>query len=301
MKKTLLILAISALTLSLNAYVPMLQNGKTWTRFRINMSTMSDYYTTTDSILSDTVVNGQTYNMANFTKVLLREDTVAQRIYAFDPNRGYEEMIFDFSLNVGDSLLVYCSDKIHDALAHVPDKEHHCRIFVTKIDTVLSENDIPLRRFTYETVGRDLQTLISGTFVEGYGNIGDNMTMTIDKKYAVGHDGGTLRCVTEPDGTLLYYGHSAQMDKYLGDDCAGSGKIPDAVENTPSSQVSIAYSNNTLSINAENIDNVEIFTATGVMIGGYSSSEITLSLTPGIYFARIAADGRVSTERFIVK
>lgn len=113
MKKTLLILAISALTLSLNAYVPMLQNGNTWTylSYRSIYPGLTKFETVSRSILGDTTIDNLTYSKSNFTKLLLREDTSSQKVFIFDPLSNTEELLYDFSLNVGDSAEIFNEDK----------------------------------------------------------------------------------------------------------------------------------------------------------------------------------------------
>ncbi len=295
MKKTLLILAISALTLSLNAYVPMLRTGKSWTYFTIpySLNGGSTYFTTQYSITNDTIIDGFTYYQSDFTEYLIREDSAASKVYLLDTDENHEYLLYDFTLSVGDSAYVYHPDGCSGY------------IYVDTVDTVSALDGTPLRRYSYHydyvELAPDYWKPLRGYCIESCGRSNDILIELRNNPNLIGGESQTLRCVIDADDFVFYKAHFAKADKYLGDDCTGSGEIPSAVESTPSNQISLAYSDNTLTINTENIENVDVFSANGLLVGSYQSQSINISLAPGIYFARIAADGSVSTERFIVK
>ncbi len=306
MKKTLLILAISALTLSLNAYVPMLQNGNTWTYLNwseYKESGIVSYGTVSFAILGDSVFNDMTYYKSDFSKWLFREDTTLQKVFIYNPTDDIEGVLYDFSLNAGDSAdICYDFAKTVDGLSvrqdGLIDSAYCCKIHIDAVDTLTDIDGRKLRLYHYHVYNKQLKKEIEGCYAERYGSLDNILNLYISHANSESNS-YSLRCFVNSDGETEYKG-SEWIDEYLGEDCNGNGVISSIVSvEVPSA--TIAYARGVLNINADNIDKVEIFTAAGVMVSCYQSSEINISLSPGIYFARISANGRVSTERFIVK
>lgn len=83
-----------------------------------------------DVFCSDIIISGPDYSGA------LREDTVNQKVYFKNNANEYEKLIYDYSLQIGDTLSEYIS-----SLCPYP-------VFVSDIDTIIT-NDNTIRRVWY--------------------------------------------------------------------------------------------------------------------------------------------------------
>ncbi len=83
--------------------------------------------------------------------ILLREDTIARRIYHFNQNTGTDELLYDFGLSIGDTMPVVFNPQSY---------------VLTSIDSVLLNNGEYHRRFVF--TGSSGQNVY---WIEGVGNI----------------------------------------------------------------------------------------------------------------------------------
>jgi hypothetical protein len=109
---SILIVAMLMSTASGQTYHPLLENGKTWNVLTL---TMVDWFTSTYSIEGDTLINGYTYeklytngNQGSGRQYLgaIREETTDQKVYFNDHYSTAEELLYDFSLQKGDTVAI---------------------------------------------------------------------------------------------------------------------------------------------------------------------------------------------------
>lgn len=124
---TLFILGAISVQLSSQNYLPLLEGGRQWTVGEYEGNTVCGYTSAAKhSYLGDTLIGGLTYGkfgVQNITSdgpmfcgpyvlesqvqpgnIYLHEDPAAQRVYAFSPADSSQYLLYDFSLNVGDTL-----------------------------------------------------------------------------------------------------------------------------------------------------------------------------------------------------
>lgn len=124
-------------------YIPLIDEGKTWTVGSHGMGLICDFSDNPEMyfFMGDTTFNSVTYkkvyaynstsiggngnnppfcppfmidNQYHPTEIYIREDAANQRVYRYYPgNTIPEELLFDFSLNIGDSLNGYEIDTIY--------------------------------------------------------------------------------------------------------------------------------------------------------------------------------------------
>lgn len=102
--KFLLITLMATAAAQAQTYYPTLQSGVVW---QINYIGAAGYGSSTVRTLGDSVVGGVTYEKVNDGSPisLYREDTAGQEIYYRSPS-GQETLLYDFALNMGDSVVI---------------------------------------------------------------------------------------------------------------------------------------------------------------------------------------------------
>ncbi len=263
MKKTLLILAISALAFSLNAYVPMLKKGYEWTYVYTFPYIVRTYRNFDCYIVSDTVMNGYTYYrfaershlgkivdwvVDEFDNYFLREDTVAERVYILDLSKNRECLLYDFSVQPGDSVEVFFRGDLLEAysenhkeleeliendpyfaqlgiiLTPLVDSATYARIHITNITTVTDSLGNSIRKYDFSTV-RDETVggrVLKGSYYERYGCPGDFLFDY--NSFKNGFCGGSLwlRCGLDDMGMVGWH-RSFTCDTIIGSDCFAEG------------------------------------------------------------------------------
>ena len=173
MKKRLFFLSfVIALAMNAMAYQPMLVDGRVWTVV-YGPGCFSGYDTVMYKIDGDTIIEAETYKRCLFgsrdawTEVsFLREDTEKQQVWMRDVNSFEDKLLFDFTLNVGDTL--------------------NYRSRVCEHITTVTDN-----------LGRELKKFIltDQTYIEGYG-----YESMVTEQY----DRGLIfLCVMDGDDTLI--------------------------------------------------------------------------------------------------
>ncbi|MCQ2330287.1 MAG: hypothetical protein MJZ93_07015 [Paludibacteraceae bacterium] len=208
MKRIVLIIIAYTVTFSTYAYTPMLEKGKKWIYFAYEVAFPGKYYSPAFSVPRDTVINGYTYFITDFTDHLLREDTAARVVYLFDENENQEYTLYDFTLSVGDSACVYHPDSCTGF------------IYIDDIDTVFSYTNCPLRRYYYHyfPCSDDKSIRYTDNYVESCGRMSGLLSGL--RSSANGEGLATfLRCVLSSDSMVIYKNHSKIADHVLDDDC----------------------------------------------------------------------------------
>ncbi|MEQ8520678.1 MAG: T9SS type A sorting domain-containing protein [Vicingaceae bacterium] len=166
-------------------YKPMLQNlGWCVEQYYGLGSVLTDY-----TIIGDSSVNGSDYTMLlRFDNQLhlLREDTAERQVFYRDTANSNDYLIYDFSLNTGDSIMLFDSTILFyvDSVALITRKH----LYLSTIDT----NVAP--------------TL---TWIEGIGST-YNPVYNIDRTYApnaTGSAGFCLTCAYADVGIKIYSGN----------------------------------------------------------------------------------------------
>lgn len=244
MKKTLLILAISALTLSLNAYVPMLQNGNTWTylSYRSIYPGLTKFETVSRSILGDTTIDNLTYSKSNFTKLLLREDTSSQKVFIFDPLSNTEELLYDFSLNVGDSAEIFNEDKhsietlIGLKRGHITDSAYYKKIFITSIDIISDIEGNKLRLFHFTTYDIHGNLNEEGCYAERYGAFNSLLHLYNSQKGYSGKLFYSFRCFADHNGKTEFVRHD-MFDNHVDSEHCQCNSSNDSIDSKASARM----------------------------------------------------------------
>ncbi len=79
-------------------YLPLLEEGKQWSYYGNSTETVN--------FQGDSVVNGVVYkHLVGTHSMLLREDTATQQVFFFKDSTEY--LLYDFSLELGDTLTIY--------------------------------------------------------------------------------------------------------------------------------------------------------------------------------------------------
>lgn len=120
--------------------------------------------------------------------IFLREDTAAKRVYKYDINSLQEELLFDFSLQQGDSIYLPCfiSPNIY--------------FYVDTLYSIITPDGIS--RNYFECYPRPWQGTTGGFFIEG---LGGSMG-PFERPYNVFEEGYWLLCVSNLNLLSLYGG-----------------------------------------------------------------------------------------------
>lgn len=142
MKKQLLIIILISLlnTAQSQDYIPLVDEEKTWAVGTINSSLICEFSSNPERyfFMGDTVINSISYKKVyafsstsipgynppycepflvdtvyHPTNIFIREDISMQQVFKYDPDTNEEELLFDFSLNVGDTLNELIVDSIY--------------------------------------------------------------------------------------------------------------------------------------------------------------------------------------------
>ena len=185
MKKRLFFLSfVIALAMNAMAYQSMLVDGRVWTVVH-GPGFYAKYDTVMYKIDGDTLIETETYKICLISNedtwaemCYLREDAEKQQVWKRETNGFVDNLLFDFTLNVGDTL--------------------NYRSRVCEHITTVTDN-----------LGRELKKFIltDQTYIEGYGY------ESIEPK---GYDKGStiFLCVTEGNDTLIDFRKSKENHTY---------------------------------------------------------------------------------------
>jgi len=107
----IVIVSFIAQSLVFGQYIPLVQNNAKWNEF-YQFEDLQNYEI---NISGDSLINGIKYKKVIITPPkyfgslnLLREDTTLKKVYQYIDYypTGYEELIYDFSMNVGDTIWI---------------------------------------------------------------------------------------------------------------------------------------------------------------------------------------------------
>lgn len=194
---------------STQSYIPLVSEDKTWDIFSWHSQEFA--YWTGGSRLSfagDTVINGQQYKIARgngyaayedpvfdepfvrsniaYTAGFMREDLSARKVYALD-NDGAEHLIYDFSLQTGDTLRAsYAAEDLSFRLD-------------TIIDIVLPNGELSREFVFYPATGYWFPETEPVIITEG---IGSRISLFFPFLYGSFEGGSAVSCVQKNNVTL---------------------------------------------------------------------------------------------------
>ncbi len=139
----LLFIIINFSFLKAQTYMHFIKEGKTWTELA-SPSVYPMFSINTYKMQGDTLINGILYkkvvqNNINYA-YLLREDTISKRVYCKGDWGNYEYLLYDFNLQVGDTLDSNgCSIVISKSIEYFAGKYREKWIFNTWDSTICYE------------------------------------------------------------------------------------------------------------------------------------------------------------------
>jgi len=203
-----------------------------------------------------------------------REDTINRQVYIYDPNFNKKALLYDFSLNKGDSFNIYLLDDIYK------------KKMVINVDTVMTY-DKKLKRIIFED---------STTWIEGIGCV----THTFIPSE------GELICMKENDSVLYLNEKYENCDTIFSD--VNSIESKQIKNNSLSVFPNPIEKSSVLEIEDHTDENlkIEIYDGVGLLIKVDSFREKypigSISLRKGIYFCRVISDNRIlGVNKLIVK
>jgi hypothetical protein len=219
------------------------------------------------------------YQTAGY-KGCLREDTNARKIYFIYPGDSVDSLLYDFNLQIGDTIRGLLSYEDLCMSLNLP-------VTIISIDSVLINN-------TY----RKQWNYTNGSIVEGIGSLDGLLEMTCQFPDA---PEAHLICFTE-NGNTIY-----NSPWYFPLNCNIIDGITDNAENI-SLEIFPNPATNELRIQNSNlkIESVEIYNVVGekrltpTLSKGEGDSFIDVSmLSSGMYFARVGTEKGILTKKFI--
>ena len=207
--KMMLCLVLGILCLNLKAqdyeYKPLVKSNAYWVWDQNSGNNV--YYRTVRILDEDTIINDVSYKKVvyyeygcnYFTGSVIREEEYAlgmreedSKVYRTFPHGDGEQLLYDFSLSVGDSMDIVESEGLF-----------YLRL-VSIEDTILNNNIYKRFNFTYCCSEEDCTNdVIVCSWIEGIGNI-DGLFYNLIYYVIPSDDGGNLRCY-EYDGDLVYH------------------------------------------------------------------------------------------------
>ena len=245
-----------------------------------NSKTYKKYYSTSDTNL--TVSSLQYFGM-------VRQDIVAKRVFGIGPSETIERLIYDFALNVNDTVSVY---PIEWCASNFPYKQK-----IIGKDSILINGSYRQRVFLegyYNSNARD-------TVIEGIGSYCGPLAIGLNPFCVTDVCSPILLCQKQ-DGILMY--QNPVYNKCYYDPCPLNVKTQshnNSVEIYPNPTGSIMNIKSEKNIEWKKIALLNIF-GEEVSIKQVSSPEIDVSALPnGIYFLKITDGERSFSKKVVIQ
>jgi hypothetical protein len=291
-------------------YIPMIVPGNQWNEYGAHYSLPPQYrykrtYITT--IGKDTIIGGLSYYTLLTTKDSLssiwnlngciREDIANRKVY-YKPINNPEFLLYDFDVQLGDSMII-----------HDPQFTLELLIKVVKIDSILIKDQLH-KRISFLTwyIGEEGPEGPPDTniWIEGIGGTKD----LLQKQTYMAHTGGSevikLLCFFHNEN-LVY---KPENELYPDDCFVWVEPTNSGIENQPAgvSGYTIQQRGSTLSVSSERQANfdVEIINPTGRVLLRNTSSGNSLQmdisrLDTGVYIVRMYSENRIYSQKIIIK
>lgn len=302
MKRIFLISSLLVWSVFIFAYTPMLELNKKWVYLSYLHDTNDYHYTTVDfQLMYDSIIDGVSYyvGMHYNDSCLLREDCLAERVYVREINDSVDHLLYDFSLQIGDSAQIFHKDFEYDPQsAQTPSDSLYGKIYITSIDTIVDLVGNTLRKFEFRFAfpGRDS----IGYYVESYGSIYNNLVLYNSYKEPNTFPSYFLRCVINSDETVIYHGNDHE-ELFQDGDCYTLV----SVDNTVVAKPVVFYSDGLLHIDdCEFLSQLSIFSIDGKLVYTVQSlcgeQIFQINLLPGSYLVSLTNEIGTTTEKIIV-
>jgi hypothetical protein len=297
MKNIFLCLILLCLSIASSAqeYHPLLEIGKTWNVLTV---TMADWYTSTYQLGGDTLISGTNYkklyaeNNVNYSQEYLggiREEPSGQRVFFFDQNETGEGLLYDFSLQPGDTVAVQ---------SNMASKGFQLTFHVDSIDRVTDESGFSRKRLLLSYGSKNF----GEEWIEG---IGSMQGLISPGNFFYMADFNWESLCTKLDGNVVYYNplFDTCAIEYLGitenkTDTPGIYFGPNPVTDVSVLQI-ISDKNDSYTL--------EIYNLLGVTMRkeSFGSNKYLINnreFLPGIYFFKLIDPNlKFETGKFIVR
>jgi len=270
------------------SYFPFINESKIWRYVQTICLTGPNsctHYVEAGYFKGDTLIDNYNYQafyqkqeqpsmLAGRIAYYFREDTITRQVFIFDPTFDKKALLYDFSLNKGDSFNIYIADDIYK------------RKTVINVDTVFTI-DKKLKRILFND---------STTWIEGIGCV----TNTIIPSE------GDLICMKQNDSVLYKNEKYENCDTIFNDDTSIRSIQPSgtcvSVFPNPIEKYSVIELGE---ISDKNLK-IEIYDCVGLLIKEDRYKDKypigALNLIKGIYFCRvISPNGIIGVVKIIVK
>ena len=294
------LITIIVFTFSLNAfcqYRPMLEDGNTWHTYHYFEGAYNNNYT----IEGDTIINDALYKklipMFNYTEdlILLREDTINKKVYEYIQMWGgdyYEESLYDFDADVGDT--IYVKGHGYDLDYLILDSITNS-VYYFDVVTDISFNNPKVYYFSNNTI-----------WIEGIGSLTGLLTSTYEWQGGAWGD-VVLLCKFDSLNNLNYHFDYFENDNYF---CEGPEFAISEYNTDNKITIYPNPSNGFLQIDFEVNYNesirIELFDCVGnrIMVDETNSNqqyELDIQkLNTGIYFLQFHSEDKlIGTEKLI--
>lgn len=295
MKTKLVIVALILLGIlngTAQDYVPMLDTLNEWKFTTCNSGCITDtYYTNGDTIVDGTnykVLDGFHYISRTF---LIREDVSEKKVYIkiFLPNREINHLLYDFSLEVGDSFEMF------NPITPFPDEGG--MFDLVSIESLPLADGNAYRHFYFSPSAGNTASTQDAVWVEGVGSLS---IVTAPGGHPDINDVGHLSCSFK-NGERIY--ENLESITECTPSILSAQEVSEAVWNVQfySDEGGVRITN------ASEIQNVTVFSSTGSKVSEVSNqsneselSVATNTLSPGLYILKASdVKGRVKNFKFI--
>ncbi len=222
-------------------------------------------------IISTEVVFVPPYTLAETSKLsgLIREDTLARKVYSYSLEEEKEFLSYDFDLNIGDTLVLEYLDNEY--------------IYVDTIHEVMLDNGLTSREFIFE--GTFMQAG-NDRYVEGIGG-SSTLLFPFDYSFEFGAD---VHCVTQNGNSLFGDTNCSQL--------VGSTDLSDAMVHLYPNPVQ-GILNVTFSLTSITKLGFIIYSSTGQVVYGdlieglvfstgmHGVSVDVIGWSPGLYYVKV--------------
>lgn len=303
MKKALLLLLVLASALvpgKAQSYVPLLDDDNIWLVRRGNGDTLPDFYYlgfTGQDVVFDSITYRQLYRSSDMTFGAgeeyggIREDVANQRVYFYDPTSNTERTLYDFSLNVGDTVDNAGGFQMTDAIVH-------------SVDSILIDGTY--RKHIHFRLYYSSSEWTAGSWIEGVGNSKTGGLLYSPTALPTCDCGDKAVCYSK-NGNWDY--HNDEFSSISCDDPTLNiellpviGKIDAVVYPNPVSGTSMLQLNT-----AGEISRADVYSMTGSLVQSYITPGTGINISnskypAGQYYYRLQDNnGNTTTGRFIIE
>ena len=283
MKKSILLSCIIAMAMNVMAYHPIVVDGYNWNvvNRRIPLNNTIEYYTSTEKIEGDSVVNGITYKklwrstnkeMTEYNVIaIIREDIENQKVWAYIGDKEY--LIYDFACQVGDKVTVLKSLQSAEITAE------EVEMTINAIEEFEDFNGVKLNKYIATVDNKET------VYYERYGSENGWYSRSFD-----GISGGGINfmiCAFDANGELQFKPtYNNELDEIA--DCYINETKSDIADiNTLTQNIYYNSQEKVLFVDIENAETLMVYDAMGKIVMtkeiNSTTKSIPINLNTGIY------------------